>query len=203
MSTTKPPASYEDKFVVPLEPSRRGAHRARVSSLVSALPVLAVLAVVTVVIVLTWKLFGNSTVTATGTARPAPPSQTQSAVPGSAVSASASAPATASPTTAAPSATQPTQAVDKTLPIGVMNSSGIAGLAARAATKLEGDGWTIDGTPGNVRPARPTTVYYATTKQKETAQAVLTALGGTYRLRHSAANAGKGITVVLGSDYRP
>lgn len=209
MSATKPQSGYDDRFVVPLEPSRRGAHRARVSPVVGALPVVAVSAVVLVVILVAWTLFGRSTGTsvqagpvATPTGAVTQPTQaTQPAQPAATAQDTASAAATAAAT--APATTTPAQTVDKTLPIAVMNSSGISGLARGVATTLKGGGWTINGTPGNVTPARPTTVYYATAAQKATAQAVLDALGGTYRLRRSATEAAAGITVVLGADYRP
>ena len=45
-STRSTSGSYEEQFVVPLEASRRGAHRARVSPLLGALPVVAVAVVV-------------------------------------------------------------------------------------------------------------------------------------------------------------
>lgn len=208
MSATKPQSGYDDRFVVPLEPSRRGAHRARVSPVVGALPVVAVVAVVAVVILLAWTLFGRSTGTSTqagpaaatsgAVAQPGQPTQPVAAAP----EATASASVPAEPTESAAVTAEPTQAVDRTMPIAVMNSSGISGLARRVATTLKGDGWTINGTPGNVTPARPTTVYYATAAQKATAQEVLKALGGTYRLRQSATEAAAGITVVLGTDYR-
>jgi hypothetical protein len=175
-----------------------------VSPVIGALPVVAVVAVVVVVIVLAWTLLGRSgsgpTSTPVASGSPAALDPTQQApstqpAPSDTVS---TPPASDDPT---PSATDGTE-VDRAAPITVMNSSGIAGLAKRAATKLQGRGWTIDGTPGNVTPPRPTTVYYATAAQKATAQAVLKDLGGRYRLKLSPDEAAAGIMVILGSDYR-
>jgi cytoskeletal protein RodZ len=175
-----------------------------VSPVIGALPVVAVVAVVVVVIVLAWTFLGRSgsgptnTPVASGSpAAPDPSQQRPSAQPAPSDTVSTP-PATDGST---PSATEGTE-VDKAAPITVMNSSGIGGLAKRAATRLQSRGWTIDGIPGNVTPPRSTTVYYATAAQKATAQAVLKDLGGRYRMKLSPAEAAAGITVVLGSDYR-
>ena len=45
-NSTRPSSSYDERFVVPLEASRRGAHRARVSPLVAMMPVVAVVGIV-------------------------------------------------------------------------------------------------------------------------------------------------------------
>jgi hypothetical protein len=175
-----------------------------VSPVIGALPVVAVVAVVVVVIVLAWTFLGRSgsgptsTPVASGSsAAPDPTQQAPSTQPAPSDTVSTP-PATDGST---PSATEGTE-VDKAAPITVMNSSGIGGLAKRAATRLQSRGWTIDGTPGNVTPERSTTVFYATAAQKATAQAVLKDLGGKYRLKLSPTEAAAGITVILGSDYR-
>lgn len=202
MSATKPPPGYDDRFVVPLEPSRRGAHRARVSPVVGVLPVVAVVAVVVVVIVLAWTLFGRSTgssgpstVAGNGTATA---SQSQTAqVPGNTVSVPATNPGIPEET---PSASTGDGAVDKSIGVTVLNSTTRNGLAGRVSNTLVGKGWTGAHFAKTKVTARPTTVYYATADQKALADALVADLG-TGTAKRSTAFGSTGITVVLGTDY--
>jgi hypothetical protein len=209
MSTTKPPAGYDDRFVVPLEPSRRGAHRARVSPVIGVLPVVAVIAVVVVVVVLAWTLLGNSggdssgTTAATGVATSAPATeqaqQTGQAAPSDTVS---TPPASSDASATGGATTTPASTVDKTVTVTVLNSTSRNGLARKVATTLTGKGWTAAhfATTPKVAARTTTTVFYATTAQKAVADALVADLGiGT--VRKSAQFGTAGVTVVLGSDY--
>jgi cytoskeletal protein RodZ len=196
MSATKPP-SYDDRFVVPLEPSRRGAHRARMSPLIASLPIIAVVAVVVAVIALAWTLFGGTlfggdpgnTIAASVTPQPSISSASPST--SAAPSTGASTPSTGSTASAE---------VDKAESVTVLNSTGTAGLARKAAAALQDKGWTKVQASYTSAAARPTTVFYATSGQKATAQALADDLG-VGLVKKSAAMAGDGITVVLGTDY--
>jgi cytoskeletal protein RodZ len=211
MSATKPPG-YDDRFVVPLEPSRRGAHRARMSPLVASLPIIAVVVVVVAAIVMAWALFGGSllnhgTTVADNTVKgTSVPSGQSSANPGHSASTSA-APKTTAPKTTAPSASASSAppaggTVDKAITVTVLNPTGRSGLARRAATALQGKGWTKATASFNKTTLRPTTIYYATNADHATAQALQADLGVGQVLK-SATKAGNGITVVLGNDYQP
>ncbi|HET9655275.1 MAG TPA: LytR C-terminal domain-containing protein [Kineosporiaceae bacterium] len=203
MSATKPPPGYDDRFVVPLEPSRRGAHRARVSPLIGALPVVAVVAVVTVVIVLAWTLFGHQTsgsgAAAGGgvTSAAGPGGSTPAATGGGSAATTPNPQATTTPTESAGGGTK--SALNQAISVTVLNTTGRNGLAAKVATLLVGKGWTAAKSAKTVVTARPTTVFYATNEQKAEADAIVTDLG--VGAAKKSTTMGPGITVVLGSDY--
>jgi LytR cell envelope-related transcriptional attenuator len=197
----------DDQYVMPVEASRRGAHRARMSPMLSALPFVAVAVVVTGVVALAWTLFGgpgnDPTATPAGVvSRSVTPSG--SATAGRSKSPSSSRTTkVASRTASTPAASNPgAGVVDRTSPIVVRNSTRTQGLARRAAAALQSKGWTIDGTPDNYRPAINSTVFYAQDAQLVTAQAVAKDLGIAL-VQQSTARATKGITVILGADYQP
>lgn len=205
MNTTR--QRNEDQYVMPVEASRRGAHRARVSPLLGALPVVAVAVVVVGVVLLAWTLFGGSgggTTTAEpagGVSSAAQPSGGQSSAsqPAPSKSQSAANQPSQQPTKETPAA--PVSTVDKSLKIVVRNSTLTKGLARGAASKLTAKGWTINGIPDNYRPTIPTTVFYAEDSQKASALAVAKVLAIDL-VKQDADMAAKGITVVLGSDYQ-
>ncbi|MBI4939319.1 MAG: LytR C-terminal domain-containing protein [Actinobacteria bacterium] len=206
MNTTR--QRNEDQYVMPVEASRRGAHRARVSPLLGALPVVAVAVVVVGVVLLAWTLFGGSGGGGTTTAEPAggvssaaqPGGQSSAPKPASTKSPSAAqSEPSQEPTKETPST--PASTVDKSLEIVVRNSTSTGGLARGAASKLTAKGWTINGTPDNYRPTIPTTVFYAEDSQKASALAVAKVLSIDL-VKQDADMAAKGITVVLGSDYK-
>jgi hypothetical protein len=189
MSATRPP-SYDDRFVVPLEPSRRGAHRARTSPFASALPVLAVLATVVAVIVLGWILFGNQLF-----------GGNQDTTAGGNETAPATAPAEAPATTSQTTTSTPAAEPDRTVTVTVLNSTETSGLARNAVTSLQGDGWAnSDFSYDSAEPRTTTVVYYADAEQEATAQALVDDLGAG-EIEESADEAGNGIVVVLGTDY--
>jgi hypothetical protein len=200
MSATKPPPGYDDRFVVPLEPSRRGAHRARVGPLIGVLPVAAVVAVVSVVIVLAWTLFGGE---APGSGAASGGGVTSAATPGGsgpAAAGSGTAPSsqtTPAATSSAGSETRP--GVNQTAAVTVLNATGRSGLGAKVAGLLVGKGWTGAKVAKTSTATRPTTVFYATTEQKAEAEALVADLG--VGVTKKSTTMGTGITVVLGSDY--
>jgi len=204
MSNSTRPSGYDERLVVPLEASRRGAHRARVNPLLSVLPMLAVVVVVVAVIGVAYTLFMRGNDTADNSAAPGP---TASAPAKSNPAASATSSGNRASNTPAPSAkaSSAPAAVDKTVSFTVYNGSTakVPGLAKKANTGLEGDGFA----QGKVLTDQPPTgrtsttkVYYATADQKAAAEAIQASLGvGTVRLSSSVA--AKGIVVVIGDDY--
>ena len=193
-NTTRPTNSYDERYVVPLEASRRGAHRARVSPIVAALPVVAVLGVVVGAVALVWVFLGSlGGGTDSASTPPASTAAASSTAPGAASSAPASSP------TAAPSSAAGT--VDKTIPVAVYNGTSTSGLARKASTRLTAAGWTL----GPVQswtggPVAVTTVYYRTEAQRASALSIVHTLGhGTAKL--SVSKAGAGISAVIGADY--
>jgi hypothetical protein len=200
----------DDQYVMPVEASRRGAHRARVTPLLAALPFVAVAVVVTGVVALAWTLFGGS---GADTAQQAGAVSTASRSASGATASGAKTTASTKPATTKPAATKttatrtsagqtPAATVDKTAAVVVRNSTRTKGLAAKAAAALVADGWTINGTPDNYRPTIDSTVFYAQDSQLANAQAVAKALGIDL-VTKNAARAGKGVTVILGADYQP
>jgi LytR cell envelope-related transcriptional attenuator len=203
MSNSTRPGGYDDSLVVPLEASRRGAHRARVSRLVAALPLLAVVVVVAAVIGVAYVLFlkqsntadtstqGLPTVPSPSAATAAPaPTPSGGSTPGSSPSTSASASATP----------------DKTARFTVYNGSVnfVPGLAARARDALKAAGWS----GGQVSTASPPTgrnqatkVYYARSSQRVTAEALAQAVKAA-SVTKNAAIAAQGIAVVVGDGYK-
>jgi len=205
MSNSTRPSGYDERLVVPLEASRRGAHRARINPLMSALPVLAVVVVVVAVIGVAYTLFvrgSNSTDdTATGTAPTASAPAARSTAPSSpAPAASSSAKPAASPSASSSPAVQ----VVKTTAFQIYNGSTppVQGLGAKALSAMQARGWTgarLNRAPSPVRTAT-TRVYYASADQQPTAQAIARVLGvGTARLNTSIA--ANGIVLVVGNDY--
>lgn len=194
-NSTRPSSSssYDERFVVPLEASRRGAHRARVSPLMAILPVAAVVGIVVGAIALVYVFLGMGSKDASDVATSAAPSPTPSA-PAAPSTAEASGGPSGS-TTLSPGS------VDKTIPLDVFNGTGTSGLAKKAGNKLVAAGWTtgrIETWTG--APVAQTTVYYAEAGQKASAQAVVKTLGrGTAKL--SPSRAGTGMAVVIGPDY--
>jgi len=219
MSSTRPP-SYDERFVVPVEASRRGAHRARVSPAFTLLPYIAVAAVVLGVSALAWtligtSLFGGSSSSSAGaqaggggsTSQPAvqssrtTPAATHASSPAGTPTVSSSTSPTAGSSTSTSTSSAP---VDKTVSVVVMNGSSpaISGLAGRTTSHLTNGGWT-GAQVSSRRPSTPpgvTVVYYATPALKATADAIVTYLG-VGEARYSPARAGTSITVVVSSDY--
>jgi len=195
VSATRPPA-YDERYAAPVEASRRGAHRARPNPLTSVIPVIAGMAVVVLVVVGAFTLLGDRGGSEDpGTAAGAQPTTAPSASSSAAPSASASAPAASSAGASAPAAE-----VDKTIELRVLNSISVGGLAARYADKLKENDWVVGETAdANQRDLAVTRVYYGKSSQKATADALVVALGFG-EAKKSAANAGAGITIVLGED---
>ena len=206
MSNSTRPGGYDERLVVPLEASRRGAHRARVSPLLAALPLLAVVVVVAAVIGVAYTLFlkppTNDASDPLGTAPN--PGATSRAPAASAPAGSTSQPAASPSSPASASSTSP--AVDKTAKFTVYNGSSpaVSRLAATAKATLASAKFTggkVSTLPAPV-PVKHTVVYYGTEADAGTAKAIVTALGvGTTKL--SANVAGSGIVVIVANDFTP
>lgn len=80
--------------------------------------------------------------------------------------------------------------------VRVLNGAGIEGLASTAADDLRGIGFKIDGKPGNASSRTERTVVYYDKAHKKQAETVRTAIPGAQLVK-----SGKGVRVVLGSDY--
>ncbi|RVW01651.1 LytR C-terminal domain-containing protein [Rhodococcus spongiicola] len=89
------------------------------------------------------------------------------------------APPTTSPEGTGAAAAAPTGPVDKSVPVRVFNNSDVTGLAARTASELTSDGWTVSETANFTDGVIPTsTVYYGDDAvEKQAAEAIASELG--------------------------
>jgi hypothetical protein len=201
MSNSTRQGGYDERLVVPLEASRRGAHRARTNPLVAALPLLAVVAVVAAVIGVTWALFlrGGGDQTAVGPLdAPTSPAATNSAPSTPAQPSGEATPSVTPSKTPSPSS----GGISKSIAISVANGSGKAGLAGRVTAVVKGAGYTkavTDRDPWQGSPVGETTVFYAKNSQAATAAAIVKAIGnGTAQL--SPEDASNGAIVIVAYD---
>ena len=208
MTATRPPG-YDDRSAAPVEASRRGAHRARPKPIAAILPVLAGVVVVLLVIGAVYTVIGSKSDSpaknsaaekaledeANSTANP---ESSAKATKGGKASSDASPSADGS---AGSGGAGGGSKVDKTIPVRVLNSIAVSGLAHTYADKIAAKGWTIDGTDNSTNKDLPTTkIYYQDADMKPSANAVRKALGGIGEITQDAdVNPGK-ITVVLGQD---
>jgi hypothetical protein len=189
--------SYDERYVVPLDASRRGAHRARVNPVMAALPVVAVAGIVVGAIALVYVVFGSLD---KGTDAAAPPAPSTGAATSTTAAASPSPSGGGASRTVSPTASALSGTVDKSTPIAVFNGSGTAGLGRVGGERLRTAGFSI-GEPAtwNGASLRTTTVFYADAQHRATALAVVKVLGrGVTRLSN---NQGAGVTVVIGRDF--
>lgn len=197
MSNSTRSTSYDERYVVPLEASRRGAHRARVNPVMAALPVVAVAGIVVGAIALVYVVFGSL---GGGTDSAEPPAQT-SAAPGTTAPAAGPSPSDgAGSQAAAPTSAAVAGTVDKTTEIAVFNGSGTSGLGRTGGEKLRAAGFTV-GEPAtwNGAAMRTTTVFYPDAAHRATALAVVKALGHGQAKLWDKANSP--VTVVIGRDF--
>jgi hypothetical protein len=207
MSNSTRPSGYDERLVVPLEASRRGAHRARINPLMSVLPVLAVVVVVVAVIGVAYTLFvkgtntadDNPTGTVPATSAPAAPNPTGT------TSAPAAGSSSSKPATSASASSSSAAPVDKEVAFIVYNGSTAqtSGLAKKANTALKGDGFTkgqVSTSSLPVSRSQTTHIYYATDADKATAEALKDALG-VGSVRQNATVAAQRLVVVVGDDY--
>lgn len=170
---------------------RSGAHRARRHPLLVLL--LALGAVGLVSAALLWALLSLDVLGVGDELRQA----------GGASSAGPAEPSTAPSTAAGEPSGEPSDggsggALDRTVPIVVLNGTGSPGLATAAATALEQLGWTAT-TVGNYEDEQiPTTVLYPEDSQLATAEALAEDLGVGSVTSSQDVTA---LTVVLGPDY--
>ncbi|WP_433730572.1 LytR C-terminal domain-containing protein [Nocardia sp. CA-129566] len=110
--------------------------------------------------------------------------------------ASTTKPAATSSTTT-PTTTASTTTANRAVPVHVLNNSTVAGLAARTASELTANGWTVAEVGNYPGPnITNTTVYYGNSPgEKEAALAIADELGATAAPR--AAGSGSGVTVVV------
>jgi hypothetical protein len=203
MSTTRPtgnPGGLDDQYPN-VESTRRGAHRARPTPLMAALPAVAVVVVVVLVAFGVYSLLGGAGGGGSDDGGPAAGAEVSPSV-SSGASPSPSADTEKSPDSGDETAQDPEP--DKTVKVTVLNNTGTSGLAKAGQAKLEGDGWNVvaigDHKPRGSVPT--TTVFYATEEQKVTAEAIAQAIG-VGGVEESSEIAGDDITVVLSTDFTP
>ncbi|MEV0711436.1 LytR C-terminal domain-containing protein [Nocardia aurea] len=147
----------------------------------------------------------DSTVAESTDATSAAPTTTAARVTTSAASATTTAETTtattAPTTTAAPTtpAPPPAAAVDRTVPVRVLNNSVVAGLASRTASQLQADGWT-NVSSGNYASGNiaKTTVYYGDSPgEREAALAIAQELGAPAEPKSAGVDQGAGVVVIL------
>lgn len=205
MSTTRPsgtPGGLDDPYTG-VDSTRRGAHRARPTPLMAALPAVAVVVVVLLVAFGVYTLLGGAGGgNGSGNGGPAA---------GAEVSPSVSGEADPSPPADAEQSPEPEEEPveeepepDKSIRVTVLNNTSTPRLAAKGKDKLAGDGWNVvavgDHKPRGSVPS--TTVFYATEGQRVTAEAISQALGAG-GVEESSEIAGDAITVVLSTDFTP
>jgi hypothetical protein len=214
MSNTTRQGGADAPSAIPIEASRRGAHRARPNPWFGVLPALAVAAVVVAVAVLTYTLFGNNGSSSSSTAGNLSPTAGAGASAGAVPASSATTGASVIPPSPAPvasaaggSSPQPTATggIDTTVTLHFFNGTrpNVQGVSRLASEKFTALGWKVGPYAAWAGPAvTQTTIYYGKPEQKATAQTVAATLGvGTVKL--SAARAGKGIVIVVSNDYKP
>jgi LytR cell envelope-related transcriptional attenuator len=208
MSATRPPA-FDDRFSTPIEASRRGAHRARPKPVSAGLPVIAGAGVILLVLGGGYvALKGGNGVSDSSSNRAA-----AGAVDDDGPTSTSTKKAAAPPASAGNSKNDSTDdsskgdaaapKADKSIPLTVLNSGTIKGLAARKGESLKADGWTIERT-GNPQPGdrglATSKIYYGSSATKDTATALQKELGYGNLVRNSAVAGSNKIVVVLGRD---
>jgi LytR cell envelope-related transcriptional attenuator len=204
MSTTRSsgtPGGLDDPYPG-VESTRRGAHRARPTPLMAALPAVAVVVVVVLVAFGVYSLLGGAGGGGSDDNGPAAGAEVSPTVSGGA-SPSPSGDAQQSPDTSDEPATEEPEP-DKTVKVTVLNNTGTPGLAKGGKKKLEADGWNVVAI-GDHKPrgsVATTTVFYSTEEQKVTAEAISEVIG-VGGVEEASEIAGEGITVVLSTDFTP
>jgi hypothetical protein len=111
-------------------------------------------------------------------------------------------PGAASPS-AAPASPHATPAPVAAVPVVVLNSSRVTGLAARAAAAFRAGGWPVRATGNYGGRIAVTTVYYPA-GQEAAARAFAARFPAVRRVRPRPAGLpGSGLTVVVTRDFRP
>lgn len=211
---------YDERYAMPIEASRRGAHRARPNPLLGILPIVGVAVVVAAVVLLAFTLFGSGGGSDSASSGSDPTGGTSAAASVEASDPAATGDPAATPEASEPAA-QPSQdaageatpqpsanagagKVDKTIVLNFYNATDpvVEGLSRKAAAKLVAQGWK----QGSVAswtgvPVTETTVFYNKPAQKATAEAIAAVLGvGTVK---QAQRPQKQILVVVYNDYTP
>jgi LytR cell envelope-related transcriptional attenuator len=203
MSNSTRQGGYDERLVVPLEASRRGAHRARTNPLVAALPLLVVVIVVAAVIGVAYALFvkpsGDTSANEPLTSTTSPPATSAPAT--TQPSATSSKSSSSSSSSSASASTSAAAAVDKNVAVTVYNDTAIPRLAKRVSSVLSAKGFANAGTTqGKWTPTvSQTTVFYSKDSQSATAAAIVKALGFG-KAEQTSKDTGGGITVVAVAD---
>ncbi|WP_327110596.1 LytR C-terminal domain-containing protein [Nocardia sp. NBC_01730] len=129
------------------------------------------------------------------------PSATSSAAAAPQVPAGTTTPKTnAAPTSAGATTTPSSTAAGHSVPVRVLNNSMVAGLAAKTASQLSANGWTIAET-GNYPGTNiaKTTVYYGTSPgDREAARAIADEIGADVAPKSSGiGDSAPGVTVIV------
>ncbi|WP_330250815.1 LytR C-terminal domain-containing protein [Nocardia sp. NBC_00565] len=114
------------------------------------------------------------------------------------VAATTTAGSTSTTTKSSAATTTPTTSTaNRAVPVRVLNNSTVAGLAARTASELTANGWTVAEVGNYPGPnVTKTTVYYGNSSgEKEAALAIADELGASAEPRTDSS--GSGVTVVV------
>jgi hypothetical protein len=211
------PGGVEDRYVAPLEANRRGAHRARPNPLLGILPLVAVAAVVIAVAggvialvggggllpsgkgkTVAGSTIGASKSATTPAANPSGSATTKAADPSKSASASSTPSKSSSPTDAGGK-------VDKTVKVTVHNLTSTTGLAEKTKNVLKSAGWSgATFTRNKSASVSKTTVFYASSDLKATAEALVEKLGtGVAEQSSKTSRTDGSIGVFLYTDYKP
>ena len=204
MSNSTRHGGPDERLVVPLEASRRGAHRARTNPLVAALPLLVVVVVVAAVIGVAYALFLKpSGDTNAGEPLASPSASSATSAPSATTQPSAT--SSASPSASSPSASSsPTATVNKSIAITVYNGTNINRLAARLSNALTAAGYPKAKftTSKWASSVSQTTVFYSKDSQAATAAAVAKALK-VAKAEKTTQGTNGGLAVVAAADADP
>ena len=181
--------------------ARHGVHRASIAPQRRSLMPLMVVGIVALCVGLLAFFVMPKMLNNTTTPPPAAVSETTSAPPST---------SSAPPTTPAPSATpsetptptptaepSPESVVDKSIPVAIYNATGLPGLAANYAGRVQADGWTVSQTANwNGQPQTVSVIFYSDIEQKANAEALGALLG--FPAMTETAEFGVPLVVVLG-----
>ena len=203
MTATRPPG-YDDRSAAPVEASRRGAHRARPKAIAAILPVVAGVAVVLLVLGAVYTVVGGRSDSPTKSAAEVPLEEGGEPAASASAGAGGGKKPVGEETTAAEETADPANGggakADKTIPLVVLNSLNVSGLAGKYQRELEGKGWTVERIDdATQKDLSVTKIYYQDAEQKPTATALRKALGLGQISEDPGINPGN-LTVVLGQD---
>ena len=204
MSNSTRQGGQDERLVVPLEASRRGAHRARANPLVAALPLLVVVVVVAAVIGVAYALFLKPSGDTSANEPLASPSASSATSAPSATTQPSAASSASSSASSSSASSSPAATVNKSMAITVYNGTNIRRLAARVSNALTGAGYPKANftTSKWGSSVSQTTVFYSKDSQAATAAAVAKVLK-VAKAEKTTQGTNGGLAVVAAADADP